>query len=89
MVETDGEIRTQYLRGPHGLAPRDHSLFRESIEDILSASILYRQKWLQRIVIARDRAARRQITMYSQEQQALRAWLHGTIGIQVNNNGNG
>ena len=90
MAETNGAIRTQYLRGPHGLAQHDHSLFRESIEDILSASILYRQKWLKRVETARDRAARRHITTYSQERHALRAWLHstnGTIGTQAGNNG--
>jgi hypothetical protein len=44
MVETDGKIWTQYLRGPHGLAQRDHSLFNSTLTDILSASILYHQK---------------------------------------------
>jgi hypothetical protein len=87
MAETDGEIRTQYLQGPHGLAQCNHSLFREPLEDILSTSILYRQKWLKRVETARDRAARRQITMYSQERQALQAWLIGTSGTPAGNNG--
>lgn len=77
MAETDGSIRTQYHRGPHGLAQCDHSLFCKPLDDILSASIPYRQKWLQRVNTARERAARRQLTTYSQERQTLRAWLHG------------
>jgi hypothetical protein len=87
MAETDGEIRTQYLWGSHGLAQCDHSLFHKPIEDILSASILYRQKWLQRVETARDRAARWQITMYSQERHTLQAWLQGTTGNPLDNNG--
>jgi hypothetical protein len=86
MAETDGEIRAQYLRGPHGLAQCDHYLFSRPVADILSASILYRQKWLIRVETARDRAARQLITMYSRERQALRAWLQGTNGPPVSIN---
>ena len=87
MAETDGEIRAQYLRGPHGLAQRDHSLFSGPIEDIMLASILYCQKWLKRVETARDRAVRRQITTYSRERQALSTWLQGTNGNPAGNNG--
>ena len=75
MAETDGEIWAQYLRGPHGLAQRNHYLFSRPVADILSASILYHQKWLKRVETARDRVARCLITMYNHERQALRAWL--------------
>jgi hypothetical protein len=78
MAEIDGEIRAQHLRGPQGLAQRDHHLFNGPVADILSASIIYRQKWLKRVETARARAARRLITTYSHERQALRAWLQGT-----------
>lgn len=77
MAEVDGQIRTQFLRGPQGLALRDRALFNGPVDQLLSTSILYRQKWLERVEKARDRAARRNLTTYSQERQALNAWLHG------------
>jgi hypothetical protein len=80
MAEVDNNIRTQFTRGPQGLATRDHALFNGYVEDILSSSILYRTKWLERVEKARERAARRHLTTYSQERQALNAWLHGLPG---------
>ena len=78
MMAVDHEIRTQFIRGPNGLTQRDHHLFEGSLQDILDAPIFYRQRWLHRIEIARDRASQRLITMYSAERQALRAWLQGS-----------
>jgi hypothetical protein len=87
MAAIDEEIRAQHLQGPHGLAQRDHYLFNGPVVDILSASIIYHQKWLKRVETARDRAARHQITMYNRERQALRAWLQRTNGPPASNIG--
>lgn len=58
MMAIDQDIRTHYHWGPHGLSSWDHQLFHTPLEDILSASILYQQKWLQHIETAWERAAR-------------------------------
>jgi hypothetical protein len=48
-AETDNEIRAQFQQGPHGLQQRDHGLFTGQVNGILAASIVYRQRWLQRV----------------------------------------
>jgi hypothetical protein len=84
-AETDNEIRAQFQQGPHGLQQRDHGLFTRPVNGILAASIVYRQRWLQRVQTARARASRHQAETYSSERQALCAWLQG--GIQGGNGG--
>ena len=73
MPAVDQEIRTQFNRGPNGLHQRDHHLFQGNVQDILDALIFYRQRWLHRVETARDRAARRLVTTYSVERQALQS----------------
>jgi hypothetical protein len=75
MMAVDQEIRTQFIRGPNSLHQCDHHLFDGPLQDILNALIFYRQRWLHRIEIARDRASQRLLTTYSTERQALRTWL--------------
>jgi hypothetical protein len=77
MAEVDEAIRIKFQWGPHGLLQRDHSLFTGSVENVLTTSIVYRQRWLQCLETARARATRRQITTYHAERQAIAAWLHG------------
>ena len=60
MAEIDNEIRAQFQQGHDGLQQRDHSLFTGPVNGILTASIVYRQRWLQRVQTARARALRRQ-----------------------------
>jgi hypothetical protein len=88
MAETDNEIRAQLQQGPHGLQQRDHGLFTGPVNGIiLEATIVYRQRWLQRVQTATRAQAstRRQAQTYSSERQALLAWLQG--GIQGDNGG--
>jgi hypothetical protein len=77
MATTDASIRAQFSRGPNGLPPRLHQLFSGSVDGILAASIVYRQRWLQRVTTARARAVRRQEDHYSAERHAMYAWLLG------------
>jgi hypothetical protein len=77
MAEVDDAIRIKFQWGPHGLLQRDHGLFTGSVENILTTSIVYQQRWLQRVETARERATRRQLTTYNAERQAIAAWLHG------------
>jgi hypothetical protein len=49
MAAIDNEIRAQFQQGPHGLQQRDHGLFTGPVNGILAASIVYRQRWLQRV----------------------------------------
>jgi hypothetical protein len=85
MAEIDIEICAQFQQGPHGLQQRDHGLFTGPVNGILAASIVYRQRWLQKVQTARARASRRQAETYSGERQALLALLQG--GIQSGNGG--
>jgi hypothetical protein len=78
MTAVDQEIRTQFHRGPHGLHSRDQHLFAGTLQDILGASVFYRQRWLHRAETARAQASRRAVTTYSMERQALRAWLQSS-----------
>jgi hypothetical protein len=86
MAEVNDSIRDQFWHGPQGLPPRDHALFSGTVEQLLSASIPYRQKWLERVEKARARATRRALTSHDQERQALRAWLHGPPAQSANSN---
>jgi hypothetical protein len=64
---------------PKGLQQRDHGLFTGPVNGILAASIVYRQRWLQRVQTARAQASRRPAEAYSGERRALRAWPQGGI----------
>jgi hypothetical protein len=82
MTAVDQEIRTQFHRSPHGLHSWDQQLFAGTLQDILGASIFYRQRWLHRAETARARASQRVVTTYSMERQALRAWLQSSSTAQ-------
>mgnify|MGYP003519673277 CR=1 FL=1 len=88
MAAIDDEIRSQFQWGHYGLQQRDHYLVNGSVDGILAASIVYRQRWLQCMDSARARASRRQADTYGGERQVLLAWLHGGNGNQVGNGGN-
>ena len=87
MTEVNNKIRAQYIRGTQGLMTKDANLFNTPVDQVLQTSILYRQKWLERIEKARDRAARRNLTTYNQERQTLHAWLHGPQAPPPNQHG--
>jgi hypothetical protein len=81
MVEVDNEIRAQFQQGHHGLQQREHSLFTGPVTDILTASIIHRQRWIQRVQTARARALRRQDDNYNGERQVLLAWLQAEFKV--------
>jgi hypothetical protein len=67
MASVDSNIRSQFLQGPQGLRQHDHSLFSGHMDDILSNTILFRQRWLQWVETARARAARHNAITFSRE----------------------
>jgi hypothetical protein len=75
MFEVDLNIRAQYHQGTHCLSQQDHTLFTLPLTDILSASIIYWQRWLAGVETARERALRRLAVSFSAEQHVLLAWL--------------
>ena len=77
MDAVDDDIRRHFQRGPVGLLPNDRALLSGSVNDVLSAPIFYRQRWLLRMDNARSRANRRQADTYQAERQLFAAWLHG------------
>jgi hypothetical protein len=80
MATVDASIRDHFLRGPNGLPSRLQRLFQGTVDEILKAPIIYRQRWLQRVTIARARAIRRQNDRYSNERHTMYTWLFGHNG---------